>query len=118
MPHDTLPAPASPWADDLLGYEKLGETFTRLIQTVDDSKVISIEAGFGHGKTFFREAWAKHLRQAGEVVIEVDAQRSDHSAIGGDFPRGFAGELPVERKGKVQKLALWAANTVVLSRVR
>ncbi|NIY80024.1 NTPase [Celeribacter sp. HF31] len=104
MPHDTLPAPASPWADDLLEYEKLGETFTRLIQTVDDSKVISIEAGFGHGKTFFREAWAKHLRQAGEVVIEVDAQRSDHS---GDPVVTFLGallaELPVEEKGKVQK---------------
>ena len=41
--------------------------------------MISIEAGFGRGKTFFRKAWAEHLRQIGEVVVEVDVQQSDHS---------------------------------------
>ncbi|TNE69507.1 MAG: NTPase [Rhodobacteraceae bacterium] len=99
--------PISPWTNDLLGYEKLGETFTRLIQTVDDSKVISIEAGFGHGKTFFRKAWAEHLRQSGEVVVEVDAQRSDHS---GDPVVTFLGALlallPEEEKNKVQKIGV------------
>lgn len=71
--------PLNPWKDDLLGYSALGETYTNLIQSIDDSKVISIEAGFGRGKTFFREAWASQLREAGEVVIEIDAQQSDHS---------------------------------------
>lgn len=69
----------NPWDGDLLGYAAIGETYTNLIQSIDDSKVVSIEAGFGHGKTFFRKAWATHLRNAGEVVIEIDAQRSDHS---------------------------------------
>ncbi len=41
--------------------------------------MISIEAGFGRGKTFFRKAWSEHLRQSGEVVIEIDVQQSDHS---------------------------------------
>lgn len=95
---------SNPWADDLLGYEALGNTFTKLIKTVDDSKVISIEAGFGHGKTFFREAWAKHLCHEGEVVIEIDAQSSDHS---GDPVVTFLGallaELPEEEKGTLQK---------------
>jgi hypothetical protein len=94
----------NPWADDLLGYAQRGDTFTKLIQTVDDSKVISIEAGFGHGKTFFRTAWAKQLRQAGEVVIEVDAQKSDHS---GDPVVTFLGALlaalPEIEKGNVEK---------------
>ncbi|ETD86889.1 KAP family P-loop NTPase fold protein [Rhodobacter capsulatus] len=67
------------WKDDLLGYSGIAETFTHLIQSIDDTKVISIEAGFGQGKTFLRENWAKHLRQLGEVVIEIDAQQSDHS---------------------------------------
>lgn len=67
------------WEDDLLGYSGIAETFTNLIQSIDDTKVISIEAGFGQGKTFLRENWAKHLRQLGEVVIEIDAQQSDHS---------------------------------------
>lgn len=67
------------WDDDLLGYSGIAETFTNLIPSIDDTKVISIEAGFGQGKTFLRENWAKHLRQLGEVVIEIDAQQSDHS---------------------------------------
>lgn len=67
------------WKDDLLGYSGIAETFTHLIQSIDDTKVISIEAGFGQGKTFLRENWAKHLRALGEVVIEIDAQQSDHS---------------------------------------
>lgn len=67
------------WKDDLLGYSGIAETFTHLIQSIDDTKVISIEAGFGQGKTFLRENWAKHLRAQGEVVIEIDAQQSDHS---------------------------------------
>ena len=68
-----------PWEDDRLGYKAIGDTFTNLIKSIDSAKVISIEAGFGRGKTFFREAWAEHLRQSGEVVIEIDVQQSDHS---------------------------------------
>tara|TARA_R110000744_G_scaffold68620_1_gene139532 strand:+ start:294 stop:1649 length:1356 start_codon:yes stop_codon:yes gene_type:complete len=68
-----------PWEQDRLGYKAIGETFTNLIKSIDSEKVISIEAGFGRGKTFFRKAWAEHLRQAGEVVIEIDVQQSDHS---------------------------------------
>lgn len=74
---------ADPWDDDLLGFRAVGATFTKLVQSVGadepGSKVISIEAGFGRGKTFFRENWAKELRDAGEVVVEIDARQSDHS---------------------------------------
>lgn len=79
-----------PWGDDLLKVKAKGATFTNLIKSIDDSKVISIEAGFGRGKTFFREAWAKHLVAQGEVVIEIDAQKSDHS---GDPVVTFIGAL-------------------------
>ncbi|NOR61227.1 MAG: hypothetical protein GQ535_01885 [Rhodobacteraceae bacterium] len=67
------------WENDRLGYEAIGNTFTNLIKSIDAAKVISIEAGFGRGKTFFRKAWSAQLRQAGEVVIEIDVQQSDHS---------------------------------------
>ncbi|NIY73983.1 NTPase [Marivivens donghaensis] len=67
------------WKDDRLGYQAIGAAFTNLIKSIDDEKVISIEAGFGRGKTFFRKAWAQQLRAAGEVVIEVDVRLSDHS---------------------------------------
>lgn len=76
--------------DDQLGYTELGETFTKLVQSIGGSKVISIEAGFGRGKTFFRKRWATQLRAAGEVVIEIDARQSDHS---GDPVVTFIGAL-------------------------
>ncbi len=99
-------AAPKPWDGDLLGYAAIGDTYTNLIQSIDDSKVISIEAGFGRGKTFFRKEWAKHLRAAGEVVIEIDAQLSDHS---GDpvvtFIGALVADLPDTEKGKVQ--AFW-----------
>ena len=78
------------WDGDLLDFQKTGETFTSLIQSIDDAKVISIEAGFGRGKTFFRERWARHLRAQGEVVVEIDARQSDHS---GDPVVTFIGAL-------------------------
>ena len=91
--------PLDPWSEDLLGYTAIGETFGNLIASIDEAKVISIEAGFGRGKTFFRKAWAEHLRQMGEIVVEIDAQQSDHS---GDPVVSFVGALinvlPVEDK--------------------
>ncbi|MBL4919438.1 KAP family P-loop NTPase fold protein [Szabonella alba] len=67
------------WEKDRLGFKDIGHAFTNLIRSIDTEKVISIEAGFGRGKTFFRKAWAKQLKSAGEVVVEVDVQQSDHS---------------------------------------
>ena len=60
------------------------------IKSIDTAKVISIEAGYGRGKTFFRNAWAQHLRESGEVVIEIDVRKSDHS---GDPVVTFLGAL-------------------------
>lgn len=67
------------WEGDLLDYKSIGHAFTNLIKSIDEAKVISIEAGFGRGKTFFRKAWSEQLREAGEIVIEIDVQQSDHS---------------------------------------
>jgi KAP family P-loop domain len=92
------------WEDDLLNFEKIGGTFTNLIKTLDESRVISIEAGFGRGKTFFRRAWAQQLRNSGEIVVVVDAQKSDHS---GDplitLLAALVEALPREEKGQGAK---------------
>lgn len=87
---DNLETAKDPWAEDRLGFKELGETFAALVKTIDDSKVLSIEAPFGKGKTFFRTAWSKQLRSEGEVVVEIDAQQSDHS---GDPIVTFVGAL-------------------------
>ncbi|MDJ0822917.1 MAG: P-loop NTPase fold protein [Paracoccaceae bacterium] len=78
------------WNQDLLGFREIGDAFTNLVRSIEGSKVLSIEAGFGHGKTFFRSAWAEHLRELGEVVVEIDALKSDHS---GDPVVTFLGAL-------------------------
>jgi hypothetical protein len=89
-----MPTDTKPWDGDLLGFAQVGATFTKLVQSIDGeaegSKVISIEAGFGRGKTFFREKWAEELRRAGEVVVEIDARQSDYS---GDPVVTFIGAL-------------------------
>jgi hypothetical protein len=88
---DTNEEPKVAWEGGSLGYKEVGETFTTLVKSVkDDTKVISIEAGYGRGKTFFRKHWAEHLRQQDEVVIEIDAHLSDHS---GDPVLTFIGAL-------------------------
>lgn len=86
---------SDPWEQDLLGFRSYGETFTTLVRSIDagseeGAKVISIEAGFGRGKTFFREGWARQLEALGEVVVVIDAQQSDHS---GDPVVTFLGAL-------------------------
>lgn len=98
------------WEDDRLGYAQIGISFTNIIQSIADSRVISIEAPFGHGKTFFRKRWAKQLRSVGELVIEIDAQRSDHS---GDPLITFIGELMGARPDrKVPKLQEMKADSL------
>ncbi|WP_417691786.1 KAP family P-loop NTPase fold protein [Roseibium sp.] len=100
------------WENDRLGYEEIGSAFTNLVKSIDTEKVISIEAGFGRGKTFFRKAWAKQLKSAGEVVVEVDVQQSDHS---GDPVITLLGALvdalPKGEKGRGRK-ALDSAKKV------
>lgn len=100
------------WENDRLGYEEIGNAFTNLVQSLDTEKVISIEAGFGRGKTFFRKGWAKQLKNVGEVVVEVDVQQSDHS---GDPVITLLGALvdalPKGEKGKGRK-ALESAKKV------
>jgi hypothetical protein len=56
------------WANDRLGYRTAGESFTRLITTIDQSRVLSIEAGFGRGKTFFREIGHSSLSLLAKVL--------------------------------------------------
>jgi hypothetical protein len=78
------------WKGDLLGFKERGVAFTNLVTSITDHRTISIEAGYGRGKTFFREAWAKQLEAAGECVVQIDARLSDHS---GDPVVTFLGAL-------------------------
>ncbi|WP_415921580.1 P-loop NTPase fold protein [Tateyamaria sp. SN6-1] len=96
----------------MLGFDDLAVTYTRLITTLSEASTISIEAGFGRGKTFFREKWASALQADGGLVIEIDAQTSDHS---GDPVVTFLGALlravPRDDPGR------WAQNVQLAKRI-
>ena len=100
------------WSDDLLGFEDLAETYTRLITTLSEASTISIEAGFGRGKTFFRENWAAQLSADGALVVELDAQTSDHS---GDPVVTFLGALL--REVPRQDPTRWKRTVAVAKRI-
>lgn len=120
-----MSSPEDAWENDRLGYEEIGHAFTNLVQSLDTAKVISIEAGFGRGKTFFRKAWAKQLKYAGEVVIEVDLQQSDHSgdpvitllgALVDALPKGEKAnsQKALESAKKVGAMSLRAVTRAIL----
>jgi len=113
------------WENDRLGYAAIGNTFTNLIKSIDMAKVISIEADFGRGKTFFRKAWSAQLREAGEVVIEIDVQQSDHSgdpvvtllgALVDALPRkdGAKGKKAIESAKKLGAIGVRSVAKMVL----
>ncbi len=110
------------WADDLLDFRALGETFGRFVQGVEQGRVIAIEAGFGRGKTFFRTRWARQLRTDGACVVEVDAWRSDHSddplvtflgALIGAVPEGATKETKRKAGRIVRSVATAGARIAV-----
>jgi len=88
----------SMWDDDKLDRLERAIAFARIVQHSERARVISIEGGFGSGKTFFRTRWAQHLRELGETVVEFDAWKSDHS---GDPLAAFSFELLRSLQGPV-----------------
>lgn len=70
-------AQADIWGADRLGFARVGQSFSKIVHSFTESRVISIEAPFGYGKTFFSHAWARQLRAEGQLVIQIDAQLSD-----------------------------------------
>lgn len=75
-----------PW----LGRENRAANFFSIITSLSKAHVISIEAGFGYGKTIFAKKWTEQLRDQKETVITFDAWKADYT----DDPlMAFAGKL-------------------------
>lgn len=65
--------PTDIWADDLFNRQYTAQFFTKIITSVCQSYVISINSKYGSGKTFFLNRWAEELKQSGEIVITFDS---------------------------------------------
>jgi hypothetical protein len=114
------------WKDDLLDFQSTARNFTNLIKSIDSAKVISIESGYGRGKTFFRKNWAQDLRAAGEKVVEIDVRKSDHSgdpvvtliaALVREAPRNLEQNAKAALEA-VKKLSLIGAKVVTKAVLR
>jgi KAP family P-loop domain len=67
-----------PFAHALFGRKEFAESLTNLLQNVEESLVIFINASWGEGKTTFSEMWRAWLKQQSLEVIYFDAYASDY----------------------------------------
>lgn len=69
IPQLKYPEPEIPeenlWQDDRLGREVMASTLTSLVRHQNHSLTISLDGGWGTGKTFFLKRWQKQLQAEG-----------------------------------------------------
>jgi hypothetical protein len=76
--------PENPWIDDVLDRKKYADYLTTSIKAQADFRgktgsglSISLDAGWGEGKSFFVKRWLHDLRNAGHLAIYFDAWEND-----------------------------------------
>jgi len=67
-------------SSDLLDRAILFPAFTQIVTHSDAPRVVSIESGYGVGKTTFARLWGQHLRDRGVTVVHFDAWSTDRAA--------------------------------------
>jgi hypothetical protein len=69
--------PTTIWQDDALDRKKSAETLTNFIADEPYSLVLSLNGGWGTGKTFLLERWQKDLEQKGYKALYFNAWEDD-----------------------------------------
>ena len=82
--------PKDPFANDKLDRKRFAEDLTRLVGTIKQPAVISVQASWGRGKTTFVRMWRRHIEQNGHLVLLYNAWRTDFVE---DPLVAFVGEL-------------------------
>ena len=75
---------------DIFGRRELGNKFTRIVQALDGSAVLVLDAPWGTGKTTFVKMWRGQLANAGVPSIYFDAFANDYHE---DAFLALAGEI-------------------------
>ena len=71
--------PDSPYERDRLGRQPRVEALCELLANVDGAAVVSVNGGFGSGKSAFLRMCAASLRLRGVLVVEFDAWQEGHT---------------------------------------
>lgn len=51
------------WKDDILNRKEVAEDFTRILADVEQPFVVSVDASYGMGKSFFLSRWREQLKK-------------------------------------------------------
>lgn len=80
LKHETVSVPEqNPFQFDMLDRKQQAEMLTTFIKSIDEPLTMSVEAGWGHGKTTFFRMWAQHLKNNNFSCISFNAWESDYS---------------------------------------
>lgn len=66
------------WEGDLWGRKYLGERLTNYVDRLQCGAVLTLDARWGEGKTWFVKHWQKHLEHTDHHVIYLDAFANDY----------------------------------------
>lgn len=70
--------PTKVWADDTLDRERVADALTKLVRPEAGPLVLTLNGGWGTGKTFFLERWRLALEQSGMCAIYFNAWEDDY----------------------------------------
>lgn len=89
-----------PWRNDALARKEMAVALTNLVKPESSPLVVTLNGGWGTGKTFFLERWKAHLEQEGVHAICFNAWEDDYSV---DPLVAIIGQLCDEFKDKKYK---------------
>ena len=69
----------NPFQHDLLDRQKMVESLTHLVSSIEGPCVIAVDAPWGAGKTTFLKMWSRHLSKQKFAVVEFNAWETDFS---------------------------------------
>ena len=71
------PIDSSIWSDDALNRSSMAERLTKVVEYELGGIVISLNGGWGSGKTFFLTRWKQHLEQKGFCSLYLNAWKDE-----------------------------------------
>ena len=115
-----------PFKNDLLNRKELADVLTQLVDSVEGSCVLTVDAAWGAGKTTFLRMWSQHLRKNGFPAVAFNAWETDHAedpfvALVSEITDGLKEALQQERLSQhirdtidsVKKVALRAMPAAI-----